>query len=268
MGTAPGFMDERDEPPQKRQLGATSQPHDPTTLPGHLPDPLIDTAPAGLHTFDLGTVPASVTPPRTWRRAAWFTIAASAAALIALVSVTSLLVSPAQVTNRINALPSLPDGTAPSFEPTHPPSGGPAVASPVARASAAVNPPDGLAGPVDGPADVDPPTLRTVPGNGPTAVNPNKLADLTSAFFADVTSDVTAAASLVVNAVRDHMMAIVARKYGDVSSIQVKSISLDPRTGVTVSSLQLIHQDGTVSSVQQTLHFTLGDNPKIEQVDN
>lgn len=34
-------------------------------------------APGGLGVFDLGSVPASVTPPGTWRRAAWFAAASS-----------------------------------------------------------------------------------------------------------------------------------------------------------------------------------------------
>src|SRR5699024_5292032 len=36
-----------------------------------------DDVPAGLEAFDLGSVPASVTPPTTWRRAAWFATASS-----------------------------------------------------------------------------------------------------------------------------------------------------------------------------------------------
>src|SRR3954447_24713372 len=50
-------------------------------------DPLLDTDPVGLRKFDIGTVPASVTPPRTWRRAAWFSVGSSVAALVALLVV-------------------------------------------------------------------------------------------------------------------------------------------------------------------------------------
>ncbi len=42
-------------------------------------------APAtGLRKFDLGNVPASVTPPRSWRRAAWFAVGTSAAVVLGL----------------------------------------------------------------------------------------------------------------------------------------------------------------------------------------
>lgn len=46
----------------------------------------------GLGTFDLGSVPASVTPPRTWRKAAWFATASSGGVVVALLFAGSALV--------------------------------------------------------------------------------------------------------------------------------------------------------------------------------
>jgi hypothetical protein len=46
----------------------------------------------GLGTFDLGSVPASVTPPRSWRRAAWFATASSGGVVVALLFAGSALV--------------------------------------------------------------------------------------------------------------------------------------------------------------------------------
>ncbi|WP_186382773.1 hypothetical protein, partial [Amycolatopsis rhizosphaerae] len=46
----------------------------------------------GLSTFDLGSVPASVTPPRSWRRAAWFATASSGGVVVALLFAGSALV--------------------------------------------------------------------------------------------------------------------------------------------------------------------------------
>lgn len=46
----------------------------------------------GLSTFDLGTIPASVTPPRTWRKAAWFATASSGGVVLALLFAGSALV--------------------------------------------------------------------------------------------------------------------------------------------------------------------------------
>lgn len=48
---------------------------------------------AGLGKFDLGTVPASVTPPRSWRKAAWFATVSSGGVVVALLFAGSFLVS-------------------------------------------------------------------------------------------------------------------------------------------------------------------------------
>src|SRR4051812_33219903 len=48
------------------------------------PDPLVDIECSGLRKFNIGLVPASVTPPRTWKRAAWFAVASSLGVLIGL----------------------------------------------------------------------------------------------------------------------------------------------------------------------------------------
>ncbi|GAB3579255.1 hypothetical protein GCM10027445_47530 [Amycolatopsis endophytica] len=47
----------------------------------------------GLGSFDLGNVPASVTPPRSWRKAAWFATASSGGVVLALVFAGSAFVA-------------------------------------------------------------------------------------------------------------------------------------------------------------------------------
>ncbi|MTD56296.1 hypothetical protein GKO32_20275 [Amycolatopsis sp. RM579] len=49
-------------------------------------------AETGLSSFDLGSVPASVTPPRSWRKAAWFATASSGGVVLALLFAGSALV--------------------------------------------------------------------------------------------------------------------------------------------------------------------------------
>ncbi|MBN6036446.1 hypothetical protein JYK18_16245 [Amycolatopsis sp. 195334CR] len=58
----------------------------------------------GLGTFDLGSVPASVTPPRTWRKAAWFAAASSGGVVVAMLCAGSFLVGqpPASESRAIN----------------------------------------------------------------------------------------------------------------------------------------------------------------------
>ncbi|RCW46677.1 hypothetical protein DFQ14_10113 [Halopolyspora algeriensis] len=90
----------------------TPAPHQSTTpTPQHPPrDPLEDTHPdGGLYKFDLGTVPASVTPPPTWRRAAWFAVASSAATLGGLMFATAALMGNTTSIQGLD-LPSRPRG--------------------------------------------------------------------------------------------------------------------------------------------------------------
>lgn len=76
--------------------------------------------PGGLDKFDLGSVPASVTPPRTWRKAAWFASAASGAAVAAmLLAGTALMNDPAESSR---AMQTWPDHSSP--QPTLPSDGG------------------------------------------------------------------------------------------------------------------------------------------------
>ncbi|MGC7095842.1 hypothetical protein ACPZ19_14315 [Amycolatopsis lurida] len=58
----------------------------------------------GLSTFDLGSVPASVTPPRTWRKAAWFAAASSGGVVVAMLCAGTFLVGqpPASESRAIN----------------------------------------------------------------------------------------------------------------------------------------------------------------------
>lgn len=61
---------------------------------------------------DLGlpVTPVSVTPPSSWRKAAWFTVAASTIVLIVLVFTAVHLAGPGLRIGRIDAFPGLPTG--------------------------------------------------------------------------------------------------------------------------------------------------------------
>ncbi|NIJ14135.1 hypothetical protein FHU38_004479 [Saccharomonospora amisosensis] len=65
--------------------------------------------PDGLGKFDLGSVPASVTPPRTWRKAAWFATLSSGAVVIALLFAGSVLVGQPPQQPQQAALEDWPD---------------------------------------------------------------------------------------------------------------------------------------------------------------
>lgn len=238
-------------------------------------DPLVDSGSIGLRMFNLGTIPASVTPPRSWRRAAWFTIVASAAALLGLLAVGAVLVGPVRSTGRTVALPVFPDGVplaaiggASSVRPM---SDRPVTASvtvveigrttrvvptrrrPVAGGGAPVRTSDHVVATL--------PVVTSVPGE--PVIDPTKLLRQTQTFFAEVTSNAQAAADLTDQTVRDDAIALIQRKYGDLSTIQIQSVSLDPHNGLTVSVLRVVAKDGTTSTQQTTLRFTLSGDPMI-----
>jgi len=64
--------------------------------------------PTGLRKFNLGTIPASVTPPRTWRRAAWFAGGTAAFVACALGLAAIALNGHTRRGNTIEALPGQP----------------------------------------------------------------------------------------------------------------------------------------------------------------
>jgi hypothetical protein len=113
------------------------------------------------------------------------------------------------------------------------------------------------------------PVIATLPAAVPTVaggepvIDPTKLLKQTQTFFAEVTSNAQAAADLTDQTVRDDAVALIQQKYGDVSAIQIQSISLDPTSGLTVSVLRVVAKDGTTSTQQTTLRFTLTSDPKI-----
>lgn len=268
----------------------------PTTPPPV--DPLVDSTPGGLRAFNLGTIPASVTPPRTWRRAALFAVFASAAALAGLVLVTAVLVVPVRPASRMDALPNFPRGVplatvaepAPSRPAAHRPAAAPDPASQPDRAAtvladagavaalptggAPAGPGTSASGsavatpvPTGSGAPAGPPqgggTTVTTVTSGPPVVDPGTLVNRTQTFFAEVTSDARAAVDLTAQTVKDDALAAINHRYGDVSAIEVRSISLDPSSGVTVNLLRIVRKDGTTSTDQTTLQFTLTGDPKI-----
>jgi hypothetical protein len=246
-----------------------------------------DTGSAGLRMFNLGSIPASVTPPRSWRRAAWFTVVTSVAALVGLLVVAVALMCPPFADHGTVALPYFPDGTplasidgGPSGTsrqsgPPHPPTGtGTAggtgtgdmvVADMVDTAALATR---GAAGtgkprPTSAPMVVTlSPGPTTVTGGEPVA-DPVKLIKRTRTFFKEVTSNAKAAADLTTSVLHDDVLTVIRRKYGGVSAIRVQSISLDPTSGMTVSVVQVVNKDGSTGTQTTTLQFTLTGDPKI-----
>ena len=262
---------------------------------------VITTVPiTGLRTFDLGTVPASVTPPRTWRKAAWFAVAASAGVLIALaVAATAFVGRPSNWTT-IDALPGLPGATdlittLPSTEPVTP-SRTSTVNSSVESPSSATpdrirtdTSPDDSTGDGGGPADPrDPtapaPTVTTSsePGaSGSTTVEPGperstvtplvmsppvnaeQIGDRTEAYYDNVVEDPGAAYAMTSGPMQEEGPDGIKRRYQDVTDVQVEKMTIDPGTGRTVNTVRLHHRDGSVTTQRRVLTFSAGKDPRI-----
>ena len=252
-----------------------------------------DTPPHGLRKFDLGIVPASVTPPRSWRRAAWFAVGTSAAVVCGLaVAAVRLMGTPSSGTT-IDALPAFPTqelGTLPVDAPTqasrtsrtsssatsssvaHPDTArrtGEAPApgsSPEAsdRGPGSSAPGDSTAGPTTTWIEAAP--QRTTIGPEPvTPTNPQAMGDRTEQYFALVTEDPQAAHDLCTGGMaREGPEGIEARYHG-VDHVEVEDITIDRNEAVTTSTVKIVREDGTETVEQRRLTFTWGGDPRISE---
>ena len=219
-------------------------------------DPLADTSPAGgLHKFDLGMVPASVTPPATWRRAAWFAVASSAAALGGL-----LLVSSAVVGNstKVESLPK--GGGDPQLDPYYL-SGDPT--RPQARTTGWVRPVPALSRPVATKVAVpesiervaEPPLLLATP-------DPESIERRTSRYFDAIGGgDLRTAFRMTTGQLRHEGFRAFASRYSEVTSVEVTEVRLVP--GRAVCTLRLVTEDGEVLTQRRELRFSAGDQTMI-----
>lgn len=280
-------------PPPKHSVADT----DP--LSGAVVYAVPETPATGLRKFDLGTVPASVTPPRSWRKAAWFAVGTSAAVVLGLTIATSELMGrPVSDESLIDALPAYPTGpltlaelpdhdqtsdTPSTDRPTT--SGRPTTTTdpdsstrPTTEDSPARDTVIGSStgeesvapteSPVEGatttsPTTPPPPVRRTVGPAPVTPTDPEKMGDRTEQYFALVTSDPAAAHELTTGGMAREGEKGIEARYGDVERIEVQEITIDRNQGVTTSRVKVVHEDGTETIEERQLTFTWGGDPKI-----
>ncbi|MFC7341818.1 hypothetical protein [Saccharopolyspora griseoalba] len=285
--------------PQQRSAPPVEppQPAPPVEPPEPAPpvDPLIDTAEVGgLHKFDLGMVPASVTPPRTWQRAAWFAIGSSVAALGGLLFVSAMF---AGSSSRLEGLelpsaprgdehPPLPDPYFLTGDPTRPQasaesaapsSAGPApqMVLPEPTTTAA---PEGISGApgtdAPRPSETAPPN-RPAPPNGTTSPpthEPPALLRLTDTeamkrageryYSAIASGDLPGAYAMTGGDLRAEGYRSFAERYSFASKVEVLQVFVS--SGGTVHELRLTLPDGSQRVERHALRYdTAGERTEI-----
>jgi hypothetical protein len=268
--------------PGKHRLGdgvAQSQQEQPRPVVGGdripLPrrrqiDPLQDTD--GLRKFNIGLVPASVTPPRTWKRAAWFAVISSVLVLVGLSVAAAKLVGGGGAVETVG-LPGYPSdvplisalptgGTSPSATGTKPSAAGTGKGAAVPGTGSSA---PGSSGPAIStkPSGTGPPVITTMPVTQAPVVDGSKIAQQTEHFYREMATNADTALAMTTDTVRSNAGALLEGRLADISLIEVKEIVVDPSKGLTVSLLQVTKKDGSISSEKRELSFTLGDLPLI-----
>lgn len=250
----------------------------------------------GLGGFTIGSVPASVTPPKTWKKAAWFATGASGAVVVGLLFAGSYLVGKPPVDQAVQGAWPGYQGAPTVIDPTggaEPPSrhggsaAGPESASQPDHPAGATH--GGGAGPVDGVAP--PPAAGTTgpettgapvpaarpqkppitPADRETPVKPpwwysfppdaQTMGDNSEKFFNTVTTDPATASSVTTGQLHDQGPQALAQRYAGIAYFEVRKVSIDQQRGITVNTVEITHTDGSKTIEQRTLTF--GDGDKI-----
>jgi hypothetical protein len=249
-----------------------------------------ETPPQGLRKFDLGIVPASVTPPSSWRRAAWFAVGTSAAVVCGLAVAAVRFVGSPHSADTIDALPAFPtqklgklpadetarptqDSRTPTTEvssrrtddPT-PGSAGPGAASSDEPAG------ESGSGTTSGTGDSTsepttwtqtPPPRATIGPQPVTPTNPQAMGDRTEQYFALVTEDPEAAHEMCTGSMAREGPEGIEERYAGVDHVEVQDITINRNEATTTSTVKIVHDDGTATVEQRELTFTWGGDPKI-----
>lgn len=254
----------------------------------------------GLHKFDLGTVPASVTPPRSSHHAAWFAVVSSCAALSGLALATFTLVqqpTPPGHNNvdlhgmpRARSYPSIPasDQYFLSGDPTRPEASHRAgLVQYLTRQSATstsgkqtglpgqpVGPPGSGSQAVPG-SRTDSSTTNHVPSSPstrpPTDEAPHLIAfsDIEAIkqrsdqyFEAIRAKDPRQAWGLTTGELREAGYEAFARPYAGTTSIEVIDVYATPTS--TVTTLRMARENGLVETRERKLRFTSDADPLIK----
>jgi hypothetical protein len=247
----------------------------------------------GLRKFDLGTIPAPVTPPRSWRRAAWFAIGASLAVVAGLIFATSALVGQPRDPGTIDALPNYPSLPKIFLDPPNSAVSDPAGPTSGRQPSQSGQPgqpgqlsslmssttqlvPASSSGPQptassspsatstpQSPAPLAPPVRETTPPRVFASNDPEEIGDRTEAFYKRVTTDPDAAYGMTTGEMYLQGKESFKQRYADIERVEVKRMGIDPNQGTTTSEVRITKRDGSTITERRVLEFTSGSNPRI-----
>jgi hypothetical protein len=230
-----------------------------------------------LRKFNLGTIPASVTPPRSRRRAAWFAATACLTVVAGLVFAAAALVGKPKSSETIDALPGYPSlpmfidvpsepATTTTTTPTtsRQPGRSIMISSSPHRMTSTVQitgiPTTDGTSPAPSPA---PPVRWTAPKHAFAMNDPGEIGDRTEAFYKQVTANPAAAYEMTAGEMRLQGEERFKQRYADIESVEVRTIEIDPNQGTTVSEAKVTKKDGSTVTERRRLKFTSGSNPKI-----
>lgn len=250
--------------------------------------------PDGLGKFDLGTVPASVTPPRTWRKAAWFAAMSSGGVVVALLVAGSYLVGTPPEQVAIENWPGLQveppylfDG---SDEETSQrrastradrtsdrqriadlagvQTGRPLTSLPAGDAgtpSSAPGSPTATGTPTTT-ASAEPSKPPPEPAERETETPPfgfypnaETMGDRSERFLNAITENPDAAHQETGGELYAEGADGVAEAYSEIAYFEVEHIYIDQRNRQTINSVTVVWKDGSTTSEQRTLKFEDGD---------
>ncbi|GAA3018162.1 hypothetical protein [Actinokineospora globicatena] len=258
----------------------------------------VDRPATGLAKFDLGSIPASVTPPRSWRHAAWFAVTSAILVVIGLTYAAATLMSGPRRPDVVEALPGLPsqfprpltDGpsnltatpdqqretAAPTTTTADSPTPGPPAPPPTEQPSTAEGPGSSALAQSSSPTSRPGPFFR--PEESPSAAprstvvtpmlvvpanDPVTMGDRTEAYYRRVVTDPDAAFAMTSGSLRRQGQEQIQRRYAGVSKVQVERIVIDPTRARTRSVLRVYRKDGSVTTEERELTFSYGEDPLI-----
>jgi hypothetical protein len=105
--------------------------------------------------------------------------------------------------------------------------------------------------------------VTTLPNQDKPLVDASAIAGRTEKFYEEMAANTDTAMALTTEAFRSNTEAVLEQRFADVSLIEVKQISVDPNKGITISTLRITKKDGTASTEQRELTFTLSGDPLI-----